>query len=47
VFKVLIVVGILAAGYAAYQLWKAKKAVTVGNVVAQAKTDVQDTSKKV
>ncbi len=32
----------VVAGVAVYQLVKAKKAVTVGNVVAEAKTDAAD-----
>jgi uncharacterized membrane protein YebE (DUF533 family) len=35
-----IVVGVAVAAYAAYQLYKAKKAVTVASVEAQAKADV-------
>jgi uncharacterized membrane protein len=39
---VAVVVGVVAvAGYAVYQLVKSKKAVTVANVVAQAKTDAK------
>ena len=42
-----VVVGVLAvASYAVYQLVKAKKAVTVASVVAQAKTDVKSEVKK-
>lgn len=44
--KLLIAAVILLALYAAYQLWKSKKAVTAANVVAQAKADVQDVTKK-
>lgn len=34
-----VVIGVAAIAYVIYQMVKAKKAVTVANVVAQAKTD--------
>lgn len=37
--KVLIFLGLVVAGFVVYQLVKAKKAVTVANVVAQATAD--------
>jgi len=44
--KLLIGTVIVLALYAAYQLYKAKKAVTAANVIAQAKTDVQNEKSK-
>jgi hypothetical protein len=44
--KLLIAVVITLALYAAYQLYKSKKAVTAANVIAQAKTDVQNEKSK-
>jgi hypothetical protein len=39
IIAIVVVVGVVAVGYAVYQLVKSKKAVTVGNVVTAVKTD--------
>jgi hypothetical protein len=44
--KLLIGAVIALALYAAYQLWKSKKAVTGANVIAQATTDVKTEKSK-